>query len=111
MDLVSTHEIYVNVCMNSFIICTGALWSAVGLNENEKIKRQKSNVKCLLCLHFRGNRLVLLCDTEKKSQQNYLRIRHNCYVLMGKILVFVASEKHHFCTMIKRVKEQNAGKN
>lgn len=54
MDLLRPHEIYGNVCMNSFIIDVEALWSAVGLNKNEYPK-YKSNVECLLYLHFRDN--------------------------------------------------------
>lgn len=40
--------------MNSFIIDAEALWSTVGLNKNEYPK-YKSNVECLLDLHFREN--------------------------------------------------------
>lgn len=54
MDLLRTHEIYVNVCMNSFIIDVEAPWSAVGLNKNE-YPEHKSNVECLLYLHFRDS--------------------------------------------------------
>lgn len=54
MDLVRTREIYVNVCMNSFVIDIQALWSTVGLNENDNPKC-KSDVEGALYLHFRDN--------------------------------------------------------
>lgn len=54
MDLLRTRKIYVNVCMNSFIIDVGALWSTVELNKNEYPKH-KSNVECLSYLHFTDN--------------------------------------------------------
>lgn len=67
MDLLSAHEIYVNVCMNSFIIDKEALWSAVGLNKNEHPK-YKSNVECLLYLHFRDNWLFYSCGIERAEE-------------------------------------------
>lgn len=54
MDLLSSREIYVNVCMNSFVIDVEALWSTVGLNKNEYPK-YKSNVEGVLYLHFRDD--------------------------------------------------------
>lgn len=54
MDLLRIREIYVNECMNSFIIDREALWSTVRLNKNEYPKH-KSNVEDLSYLHFRDN--------------------------------------------------------
>lgn len=54
IDLRRTHEIYVNVCMNSFVIDVEALWSTVDLNKNEYPK-YKSNVEGVLYLHFRDD--------------------------------------------------------
>lgn len=54
MDLVRIREIYVNVCMNSFVVDTEALWSTVGLHENDDPK-YKSDVEGVLYLHSRDN--------------------------------------------------------
>lgn len=54
MDLLSSREIYVNVCMNSFVIDVEGLWSTVGLNKNDYPK-YKSNVEGVLYLHFRDD--------------------------------------------------------
>lgn len=53
--------------MNSFIIDAEALWSTVGLNKNEYPK-YKSNVECLLDLHFREN-LFYSCDIQSALWQ------------------------------------------
>lgn len=54
MDLVRTREIYVNVCMNSFVMDTEARWSKVALHENDEAK-YKSDVEGVLYLHSRDN--------------------------------------------------------
>lgn len=68
MDLVRTREIYVNVCMNSFVIDVQALWSTVGLNENDNPKC-KSDVEGALYLHFRDNCRFIPRDTEEALWQ------------------------------------------
>lgn len=72
MDLLRTREIYVNVCMNSFIIDVEALWSTVGLNKNEYPKH-KSNVEGLSYLHLRDNWCFIHDIQSALWQENSLR--------------------------------------
>lgn len=53
------HEMYANLCMTSFNISMEALWSAVGLNENEFPQRLSQMLNLYCVYKLRGIRFFI----------------------------------------------------